>query len=92
MRLKSFRMQNYRCVIDSGVVEVEESKTILVDPNEAGKSAILKALQQINPPNGTKKLDALRDYPRRLYNDIDTGTVLPATSRKANFSSHSQSE
>lgn len=78
MRLKSFRVQNYRSIIDSGEVEVEDAKTILVGPNEAGKSAILKALQQINPPNGTKKLDALRDYPRRLYNDIDTGKVIPS--------------
>ena len=78
MRLKSFRVQNYRSIIDSGVVEVDNSKTILVGPNEAGKSALLQALQHINCPEGVKQLVPLRDYPRRLYNDIHSGKVKPA--------------
>lgn len=43
---------------------METAKTILVGPNEAGKTAVLQALQQVNPPEGVKRLDALRDYPR----------------------------
>ena len=68
MRLTHVRVQNYRCVRDTGWFEVEHAKTILVGPNEAGKTAVLEALQQINPPDGVKGFDALRDYPRKLYN------------------------
>jgi len=49
----------------------------MVGPNEAGKSALLEALQQINPPTGVRKFDVLRDYPRSEYNDITTGRVKP---------------
>ena len=76
MRLTQVRIQNYRCVRDTGWFEVEQAKTILVGPNEAGKTAVLEALQQINPPNGVKKFDPLRDYPRKLYNaDIQSGRL-----------------
>lgn len=68
MRLTHVRVQNYRCVRDTGWFEVEHAKTILVGPNEAGKTAVLEALQQINPPDGVKGFDPLRDYPRKLYN------------------------
>lgn len=73
MRLKRARVQTYRSIRDTGFFEVESGKTILVGPNEAGKSAILQALQQINAPKGVKGFDPLRDYPRALYNDITTG-------------------
>jgi predicted ATPase len=69
---------NYRSVRDSTEFEIEELKTILVGPNEAGKTAILQALQQINPPNDIPKFDALRDYPRGSYNDITIGKVDPS--------------
>lgn len=77
MKLKTARIQNYRSVRDTGVFEVEAAKTILVGPNEAGKTAVLQALQQINPPKGVKRFDTLRDYPRAKYNDIITGRVDP---------------
>ena len=68
MRLTHVRVQNYRCVRDTGWFEVEQAKTILVGPNEAGKTAVLEALQQINPSADVKGLEPLRDYPRKLYN------------------------
>ena len=68
MRLAQVRVQNYRCVRDTGWFEVEQAKTILVGPNEAGKTAVLEALQRINPPAGVRRFDPLRDYPRKLYN------------------------
>lgn len=75
MRLSKVRVQNYRSIIDTGEFEVERLKTILVGPNEAGKTAILQAIQQINAPEGAKKFDALRDYPRALYSQITRGEV-----------------
>lgn len=77
MKLTKARIQNYRSVIDTNWFEIEGNKTILVGPNEAGKTAILQALQHINPPDSIAKLDALRDYPRSLYNDISSGLVKP---------------
>ena len=77
MRLIKAQVKNYRSVRDSGLFDIELSKTILVGPNEAGKTAILRALQQINPPTDTPKFAPLRDYPRSSYNDITTGKVDP---------------
>ena len=78
MRLSHVRVQNYRCVRDTGWFEVEGAKTILVGPNEAGKTAVLEALQQVHPPTGGKRFEALRDYPRKLYNaDIQTQKLDP---------------
>lgn len=78
MKLKTARIRNYRSVRDTETFEVESQKTILVGPNEAGKSAILQALQQVNPPESLKGFDPLRDYPRALYNDITTGKLKPS--------------
>lgn len=77
MRLARARVQNYRSVRDTDWFDVESLKTILVGPNEAGKSAILQALQQLNAPPEVPKLEALRDYPRDSLNDIQKGRVKP---------------
>ncbi len=78
MKLVKAQVKNYRSIIDSGPFDVERAKTILVGPNEAGKTALLRALQQINPPDDVPKFEALRDYPRANYNDIATGRIDPA--------------
>ena len=78
MKLVKAQVKNYRSIIDSGPFDVERAKTILVGPNEAGKTALLRALQQINPPDDVPKFEALRDYPRAHYNDIATGRIDPA--------------
>ena len=79
MRLVEARVRNYRCVRDTGWFDVEKAKTILVGPNEAGKTAVLEALQKINRPAGVKGFDPLRDYPRKKYNaDIQSGRLDPS--------------
>jgi len=75
MRLAKARIQNYRSIKDTGEFTLEELKTILVGPNEAGKTVVLKALQQLNLPKGVDGFDEIRDYPRSLYNDITTGKI-----------------
>ncbi|MFP1899444.1 AAA family ATPase [Lonsdalea quercina] len=77
MRLSKVRVQNYRSILDTGEFDIERLKTILVGPNEAGKTAILQAIQQINPPVGTKKFKPLRDYPRAQYTKISRGDLDP---------------
>lgn len=80
MRLVKARVQGYRSVIDSGYFEIEPKKTILVGPNEAGKTAILQALQKLNPPEDVPLFDALRDYPRSKHDeDIKNGGIDPKT-------------
>ncbi len=68
----------YRSIRDTGEFEVEEGKTILVGPNEAGKTVLLQALQQLNKPKEIGGFEALRDYPRSEYDDIKRGVVDPA--------------
>jgi predicted ATP-dependent endonuclease of OLD family len=77
MRLSKVRVQNYRSIIDTGEFDVEQLKTILVGPNEAGKTAILQAIQQINPPQNVKNFVPLRDFPRSLYTQISRGDLEP---------------
>lgn len=78
MRITQARITNYRSVMDSGEFEVEKDKTILVGVNEAGKTALLQALQSIHAPSGTAPLDYLADYPRSKLNDIQRNLVDPS--------------
>ena len=78
MKLTHVRVQNYRCIRDTGWFKIEQAKTILVGPNEAGKTAVLEALHRINSPPQVKGFDPLRDYPRKLYNaDIQSQKLSP---------------
>ena len=78
MRLVAARIQNYRSVRDTGWFDIEDDKTILVGPNEAGKTVVLEALKRINAPEGVAGFNPLRDYPRALYNaDIQSGCLAP---------------
>jgi hypothetical protein len=58
-------------------LRVDPGKTLLVGVNEAGKTALLQALQQIEPPDGAEKFNALRDYPRSRYTEIQRGIKVP---------------
>lgn len=48
MKLTGFQVQMFKCVLDSGWIEVEPL-TVLVGKNESGKTSILKALHKLNP-------------------------------------------
>lgn len=78
MRISKAKITNYRSVIDSGLFDIETDKTILVGVNEAGKSALLRALQSINAPEDTAELDFLPDYPRSRLNEIQRGSKKPS--------------
>lgn len=80
MRLNKAQICKYRSIRDTGEFEVESGKTIFVGPNEAGKTVILQALQQLHAPKGIEGFDPLRDYPRSEYNkDIGRGAIDAAT-------------
>ncbi len=79
MKLVSARVRDYRSANDTGLFEVEPKKTILVGPNEAGKTVVLQALQMLNPPAGEcVSLEPLHDYPRARYTEIEDGKVDPS--------------
>jgi predicted ATPase len=78
MRLWKARIRKYRSIRDTGEFEIEDGKTILVGPNEAGKTILLQALQQLHASDGIEGFDPLRDYPRSEYNDITREVVKPA--------------
>lgn len=48
MRLKAFRVQNYRSIVDSGWVEVDDI-AVIVGKNESGKTSLLRALLKFKP-------------------------------------------
>jgi AAA15 family ATPase/GTPase len=48
MEIKAFRVQMYRCILDSDWIEVTPL-TVVVGKNEAGKTTLLRALQKFNP-------------------------------------------
>jgi len=72
IKLTEFRIQNFRCIDDSGWIKVEDI-TALVGVNESGKTAILQALRNLNPGNLIIDVDKIRDFPRsrltREYKD-----------------------
>ena len=80
MRLTSFRVRQYKNVLDSSVVSVEEDVTTLVGMNESGKSTMLDALYKLNPVYGDEFVER-DDYPRwrwkRDGRKEDVPTALP---------------
>lgn len=67
MRLIKAQVKNYRSIIDTGEFDVDKIKTVFVGINEAGKTAILKALHQLNAGSDIEKPVLLRDFPRAQY-------------------------
>ena len=63
MRLKSFRVQNYRSINDSGDIDIGQL-TALIGQNESGKSNLLRALYSLNPSDHSEVLNKEKDFPR----------------------------
>src|SRR5262249_23178036 len=60
---------NFRCIEDTTPFSIRQV-TCLVGKNESGKTAILQALERLNPYEASRtKYDKLRDYPRRYFSD-----------------------
>jgi len=49
MRLRRVQVQNYRSIVDSGIVAIEDKVTVLVGKNEQGKTTFLRALASFVP-------------------------------------------
>lgn len=70
MKLKEFRVREFRSIWDSGPVAIDDQVTCLVGKNEAGKTALLTALYRTNPiiPEHAA-FDETYDYPKREVED-----------------------
>ncbi|CDZ59244.1 ATP-dependent endonuclease [Neorhizobium galegae bv. orientalis] len=70
MKLKQYRVREFRSIWDSGPIEVDDQTTCFVGKNEAGKTTVLTALYRTNP---IRKADAVfdetYDYPKREVED-----------------------
>ncbi len=70
MKLKQFRVREFRSIWDSGPIQVDDRTTCFVGKNEAGKTTMLDALYRTNP---IKPKDAVfeetYDYPKREVED-----------------------
>lgn len=78
VKLKQFRVRKFRNIIDSGVVTVDPAVTCLVGMNEAGKTAILTALNRLNPTDGDT-FAVQRDYPRWMLTKDRRAELVDAT-------------
>jgi predicted ATP-dependent endonuclease of OLD family len=85
MHLQSFHVRVFRNIIDSGPVTVDDV-TCIVGKNEAGKSALLQALHNLNPAKPAATLSLLDEYPRWLKKEHEiTGEIEDATPITATF-------
>lgn len=67
MKLKSYRVQNYKNIHDSGIIDVDDHIICLVGKNESGKTALLEALCKTNPADSTVTgFNDQVDYPKKL--------------------------
>ena len=79
MLLKSFRIQNFRSINDSGVIDAFRI-TALLGRNESGKSNLLRGLHTLNPSHGFAALNPIKDFPRhRKFSECSDNTPVVAT-------------
>ena len=76
MRLCSFRVTNYRSIIDSGWVTTDDIIAV-VGKNESGKTSLLKALWKFNPFK-PEPYSIDREWPRGKRKERDSGAVVVA--------------
>lgn len=75
MKLKKFRVQNFRSVEDSGWIEADDV-TALIGINESGKTNLLLPLWKLNPAKDGE-INLVADAPRKRYNEIKNLKVKP---------------
>lgn len=89
MQLKWFQVREFQSVKDSGPITVKDI-TCLVGKNEAGKSALLKALYRLDPVVESEgSFNVTTDYPRMevedYRHDIESGKRSHSTPIQASY-------
>jgi hypothetical protein len=90
MKLREFRVREFRSVWDSGPIKVDNQSTCLVGKNEAGKTALLQALYRSHPIiSADAVFDETYDYPKREVEDyryaVENGQREKATVVEATY-------
>ncbi len=78
MRLKRVRVQTYRSIVDSGVVEIEDGVTVVIGKNEQGKTNFLKAIRSFNADQRFSPSD-LPNHLRPALEDRASGEIPMVT-------------
>lgn len=66
MLLKSVKIDHFKHVLDSTIVEIQPDITCLVGKNESGKTAFLEALRRLKPAQGNVDFSIGKHYPAWL--------------------------
>lgn len=70
MKLKEYRVREFRSIWDTGPIKVDDQTTCFVGKNEAGKTTVLTALYRTNPIRKSDAVfDETYDYPKREVED-----------------------
>jgi energy-coupling factor transporter ATP-binding protein EcfA2 len=75
MKLRRFRVTNFRSVDDSGWIDTDDV-TALIGTNESGKTNILLPLWKLNPAK-EGGITPTSDYPRKRYNEFRLAKPKP---------------
>lgn len=70
IRLIEVSINKYKSFQSPQVIKIEDSVTVLVGMNEAGKTVLLEGLAKLNyfnPKDSKFKFNSVHDYPRREY-------------------------
>lgn len=88
-RLESVRVQNYRSIADSGVVDIENDVTSLIGENESGKTNFLYALRSLNLGEEYEEDDLClyNQGDRRQKDDFETPIITAVFSCNSQFGS-----
>jgi len=79
MKLKNARVENFKCIRDSDEFAIDPLVTCLVGKNESGKTALLQALNKLNPVVEAHKRFEDTDFPRTLWSEYqETKSDKPA--------------
>ncbi len=74
MKLTAFRIENFRCIHDSGWIDVDDI-AVIVGKNESGKTSLLKALWKFKPFKDVS-YDLDREWPRGRRKDKSPDKVV----------------
>lgn len=73
MELTALRVQQYRCLTDTGWVSTD-GLTCVIGKNESGKTAFMRAVEQLNPAVESGGFEPYQDYPRQNWSEFDPET------------------
>ena len=74
MRLTAFRIENYRCIQDSGWVAIDDIG-VIVGKNESGKTSLLKGLWKFRPFKD-EPYNLKREWPRGRRKEMSEDKVV----------------